>query len=31
MLVTGKRGHDPDVNTFSPGASPCAMSGELTW
>lgn len=32
MLVTVKRGgHGPNMNTFSPGASPYAMSGELTW
>lgn len=26
-----REGHDPSENTFSTGASPCAMSGELTW
>lgn len=31
MLVTAERGgHDPDMNMFSPGASPHAVSGELT-
>lgn len=30
MIITGKReGHDPRVNIFSPGTSPC-VSGELT-